>query len=54
MKNHKEHIVFAAIITLVLTGIGVQTMRSDATALQVEKSMMQGARDLPVQTAAAP
>ncbi len=51
MKDHKEHILFAAIIALVIGGIGVQTMRSDATAAQVEKM---GARDVPVQTAAAP
>jgi hypothetical protein len=52
MKEHKEHIVFAAIITLVIGGIGWQTMRSDATVSQV--TMMQDARDLPTQTPAAP
>ena len=37
MNKHKEHIVFAAIITLVIGGIGLQVMRSDATASRVEK-----------------
>jgi hypothetical protein len=37
MHKHKEHIMFTAIITLVIGGIGLQVMRSDATALQVEK-----------------
>jgi uncharacterized membrane protein YjjB (DUF3815 family) len=32
--KHKEHIVFAAIIVLVIGGIGLQTMRSETTASQ--------------------
>jgi hypothetical protein len=58
MNEHREHIVFAAIIALVIGGIGWQTMRSEATASQVEKispiAMMQDAHDLPTQTPAAP
>jgi hypothetical protein len=56
MNKHKEHITFVAIITLVLGGIGLQIMRSDATASQVETIVpvaMVQAHDRPL-TAAAP
>ena len=49
MKEHKEHILFAAIIALVIGGIGVQTMRSDASVAASAQTV-----SLPAQTAAAP
>jgi hypothetical protein len=59
MKQHKEHIVFAAIVALVLGGIGMQTMRSEATAAAPTETISPteltlGVHDLPMQALAAP
>ena len=49
MKDHKEHILFVAIIALVIGGIGVQIMQSDASVAAATQTV-----SLPTQTAAAP